>query len=114
MLQFIKEGLDGASATSLAQPASATKGDEKKLVKLEEENDRLRAEYDRLKQGIPFDAIDVLKTFKLPEADGKKGKGKEKGKGEKVEEEEEEEAPEKKKKARKSRNRKPKADKAED
>merc|ERR1719454_2755338 len=50
MLEYMQEGLDGGSA---AQPAKPSKGDEKKLQKLQEENERLRAEYESLKGILP-------------------------------------------------------------
>merc|ERR1719263_1195326 len=94
MLEFIKEGLDGGAATSTAAPAAAkaSKEDDKKLRKLEDENERLRAEYEKLKAAIPFDSLEVLKTFKVSEAKGRgrsegesqsepNSKGQSKGKG---------------------------------
>mmetsp|Transcript_47090 Transcript_47090/g.74337 ORF Transcript_47090/g.74337 Transcript_47090/m.74337 type:complete len:232 (-) Transcript_47090:112-807(-) len=130
MLEYIQEALDGGA--NIPAPAKPSKVDDKRLQKLEDENERLRAEYERLKSVTL--AVDALKSLKLPEvqvdtkgkskgkgkskskgdeeAEVTKGKGKSKGKGAPEDEEEEEgEEPEegKKKKKRKSRSKKWKA-----
>lgn len=92
MMTFIKEGIDAGPASSwegffppppppAAAPASqSSKADEKRLHKLEAENDKLRAEYEKLKASMPFEAIEVIKTWKLPDAKPK-AEAKDKGKG---------------------------------
>lgn len=104
MLEFMKEGLDGGSAAPAPKPSKA---DDKKLQKLQEENERLRAEYESLKGVLP--SVDVIKNFKLSAkpSDGKgKSKGKDneekgKGKGKGKDEADEEEEPKEEKKGRK-------------
>jgi len=82
MLSWVKEAIDdGSGAAAAAAPREAaagpSKGDEKKLKKLEDENKKLKDELAKL-MGV-CSAVEVLKAFK-PEA-AAEGKGKSKGKG---------------------------------
>uniref|UniRef100_A0A7S1WFC4 Uncharacterized protein n=1 Tax=Alexandrium catenella TaxID=2925 RepID=A0A7S1WFC4_ALECA len=114
MLSWVKEAIDDGSSqpAPAAKETGPSKGEEKKLSKLQEDNKRLKEELDKL-QAVSK-AVEVLKSFKLetPAAEPKaKAKSKAKAKAKAKESEDGEEAKDdapKEKKAKSKAKAKPK------